>query len=216
MKEDSMEIEQFDVFENSEKVHWFPNGVDLKHYQQEYSIINRDIGSLAKPIIGYVGTIQDRLDVELLEYLIKQNSDKSFVLVGPVWHKQIKEKLNNYKNVYFLGRKSYQEIPMYIQQFDVGIIPHKIDRFIKFTNPMKMYEYLACGKPIVSTSGAGVDLFSEYIQITNDFKQFNLYLNQALKNNTSELITERLEVIQDHSWLKRVDKMLELVQQKIG
>ena len=104
---------------------------------------------------------------------------------------------------------------MYIQQFDAGIIPHKIDRFIRFTNPMKMYEYLACGKPVVSTSGAGVDLFSEQLYITNDFKQFNLYLNQALKDKDERAVKERLEAIKEHSWLKRVDKMLDLIEQKL-
>ena len=209
----SQELES--LFENKDHVHWFPNGVDLKHYQQEYPIINRDIGNLSRPVIGYVGTIQDRLDLDLFEYLARQNPDKSFALVGPVWYKRILEKLQKFPNVHFLGRKSYEEIPMYIQQFDAGIIPHKIDRFIRFTNPMKMYEYLACGKPVVSTSGAGVDLFSEQLYITNDFKQFNLYLNQALKDKDERAVKERLEAIKEHSWLKRVDKMLDLIEQKL-
>jgi len=203
------------LFPNNHKVYWFPNGVDLKHYQQEYPIVNRDIGSLGKPIVGYIGTVQDRFDLDLFEYLSKQNPEKSFVVIGPIWYKQIKERLHKLKNVYCLGRKTYQEIPMYLQQFDAGIIPHKIDRFIHFTNPMKMYEYLACGKPVVSTSGAGVDLFSEYVNITNDYRQFNLYLNQAIKDNNQNLIKERLEAIKDHSWLKRADKMLDLIQQKL-
>src|SRR3990167_440952 len=129
-----------DLYGNKEKVHWIPNGVDLKHYQDNYPIVNRDIGEIKHPVIGYVGTIQDRLDQELLEYLVKTNPDKSFVMVGPVWYKEIAERFSNYANIHFLGRKSYQEVPMYIQQFDLGIIPHKVDKFSESTNPMKVYE----------------------------------------------------------------------------
>jgi glycosyltransferase involved in cell wall biosynthesis len=202
------------LYENSQKVFWLPNGVDLKHYQQKYPIINRDIGEIKKPIIGYVGTIQDRLDQDLLEFLIRSNPDKSFVMVGPVWYPQIKERFKSWSNVYFLGRKSYEEVPMYIQQFNVGIIPHKIDRFIKSTNPMKMYEYLACQKPIVSTTGGDIEQFKDLVYITNNYEQFNQYLGKALKDNV-RLKEKRLKSIKEHSWLKRVEEMLRLIEQKI-
>lgn len=202
------------LFENLQKVFWLPNGVDLKHYQQKYPIVNRDIGEIKKPIIGYVGTIQDRLDQDLLEYLAKNNRDKSFVLVGPVWYQQIKDRFKPLGNVYFLGRKSYEEVPMYIQQFSVGIIPHKIDKFIKSTNPMKMYEYLACQKPIVSTAGGDIEQFRDLVYITNDFPQFNQYLTEALKPS-AKLNRQRLSRVKEHSWTNRVEEMLKLIQQKL-
>lgn len=203
------------LFEDEKKVYWISNGVDVKHYQQKYPIINRDIGEIKKPIVGYIGTIQDRLDQGLLEYLIKNNPHKSFVLVGPVWYPEIEHYFSDYKNVHFLGRKSYEEIPMYIQQFDVGIIPHKVDKFIKSTNPMKMYEYLACQKPIVSTSGGDIELFKDLVYITNDFKQFNEYLGKAFKEDSDKLRKARLEKVKDHSWLRKVEEMLNLIEQKI-
>jgi len=203
------------LYANREKVHWIPNGVDLKHYQGDYPVVNRDIGEIAKPIIGYVGTIQDRMDQELLEYLVKTNPDKSFVMVGPVWYKEIKNKFSIYKNIYFLGRKSYQEVPMYIQQFDVGIIPHKVDKFVESTNPMKIYEYLACGKPVVSTKGSGVEMFKEFIGITDDFQQFNKLINQSISKDNEKLREKRLNIIKDHSWLKRVERIMDLILQKL-
>ncbi|MBU1131154.1 glycosyltransferase [Patescibacteria group bacterium] len=203
------------LYEDSNKVYWISNGVDLKHYQQSYPIINRDIGEIKKPIIGYVGTIQDRLDQDLLEYLAKSNPDKSIVMVGPIWYPQIKERFKKFSNIYFLGRKSYEEVPMYIQQFDVGIIPHKIDKFIKSTNPMKMYEYLACQKPVVSTAGGDIEQFKDLVYITNDFKQFNDYLQKALKDDNHQLKERRLASVKDHSWLKKVEEMLNLLEQKL-
>lgn len=203
------------LFNHQEKVFWFPNGVDLKHYQQEFNIINRDIGSLPRPIVGYSGIVQERFDTNLFEYLVKQNPDKSFVVIGPFWQKSIKKRLNNYPNIYFLGRKSYQEIPMYLQQFDVGLIPHKVDQFIQYTNPMKMYEYLACGKPVVATPVSGINQFKELVYSTDDYQQFNQYLNRALKEDSSALKEKRLGAVKEHSWLKRVDKMLELIKQRV-
>jgi len=203
------------LFDNTKKVYWIANGVDVKHYQKKYQIINRDIGDIPKPIIGYVGTIQDRLDQDLLEYLVKSNTDKSFVLVGPVWYSEIKARFGKFSNVYFLGRKSYDEVPMYIQQFNVGIIPHKTDRFIKSTNPMKMYEYLACQKPVVATAGGDIEIFKELVQITNDYSQFNDFIQKALAEDNDILRKKRLAKVKEHSWLKRVDEMLDLVNSKL-
>lgn len=203
------------LFFHQEKVHWLPNGVDVKHYQQKYSLINRDIGNLTKLIIGYVGTVQERFDADLLKYLAQTNQDKNFVIIGPVWLPVIQEKLATCANVYFLGRKSYGEVPMYIQQFTVGIIPHQVDEFIKFTDPMKVYEYLACAKPVVATAVSGLEPFKDLVAVADSYAQFNQLLNEAIKQDNGKLRTKRLSAAREHSWLKRVERMLELVYQKI-
>ncbi|MBU1037177.1 glycosyltransferase [Patescibacteria group bacterium] len=208
--------QQKTLFSHGEKVHLFPNAVDLKHYQRDYAIINRDIGNLLKPIIGYIGTVQDRFDVDLFEFLLKNNPEKTFVIVGPIWYKKIKQRLSQFKNVHLLGRKPYEEVPMYIQQFDVGIIPHKIDAFSKFTNPMKIYEYLACAKPVVTTAMTDLAEFKEVISIANDYQAFDDSLNNILQQKDDDALKEkRKEIIEDHSWLKRIDKMLDLIIQKL-
>jgi len=208
------------MFDKPEKVFWLPNGVDLKHYQTEYQIVNRDIGQIKSPVIGYLGTIQARFDLELLEYLVKANPEKNFVLVGPVWYRRIwentkmdiMERFRSYNNVFFLGRKPYEEIPMYLQQFDLGIIPHKLDQFIRSTNPMKIYDYLASGLPIVSTQGTGIKEIDDLVLITDDFKEFNQLMQKALSDNSPAEKAKRLEVIKNHSWLRRVDNMLEIIK----
>jgi len=203
------------LFANKEKVFLIPNAVDLKNYQRKFPIINRDIGELPHPIIGYLGTIQDRLDLDLIEYLAKNNPHSSVVMVGPVWQEKIKEKFLSYKNVHFLGRKSYEESPMYIQQFDIAIVPHKIDDFAKSTNPMKIFDYLACGKPVVSTISANLDIFGDLIYATNDYEEFNRYISKALDEDKIINKEKRLSFIKEHSWARRVDKMLELIYQKL-
>lgn len=204
------------LFSHQDKVFWLPNGVDLAHYQKEYGIINRDIGEIKHPIIGYVGTIQNRFDADLLAFLAQNNPEKSFVLVGPIWHKKIKEKLAGLTNIYFLGRKSYAAVPMYLKQFDVGIIPHQIDKFTKSTDPMKIYEYLACLKPVVSTQSIDLEDLRPLVYVTGDYQQFNQYLDEALKEDSDLLREQRLAAIQNHTWQKRAEKMLAIIEQKLN
>jgi len=203
------------LFTNQENIFLIPNAVDLKNYQREFPIVNRDIGELPHPIIGYLGTIQERIDLNLIAYLASNNPHSSIAMVGPVWQEKIKETFLKYKNVHFLGRKSYEEAPMYIQQFDVAIVPHKTDDFSKSTNPMKIFDYLACGKPVVSTISANLDIFGDLIYATNDYAEFNHYLSQALDEDKTINTEKRLNFIKEHGWNKRTDKMLELIYQKI-
>jgi len=197
----------------SENVYWIPNGVEVGHFAKTI-IEEKSHLKIKKPIIGYVGTVQERFDFDLFEYLAKENQDKNFVIIGPVW-KGVLEKAKSlkkkHKNIWFLGRKNYAQSPQYLKQFTVAIIPHKINHFIKSTNPMKMYEYLACGLPVVSTRGAGVDMFKDYIYITNDFKNFSHYIDLAIKENSEELRQKRINAVKDHSWESRVKKMLDVI-----
>ncbi len=204
-------------FEDQPNVHWIPNGVDFIHYNKQYSLINRDIADVKKPIIGYIGIIQEKVDLDLVHYLAEQNPDKSIVLVGPIWDEQSlqKKELANYKNIFFLGYKSYEEAPMYIQQFDIGIVPHRANDFSASTNPMKVYEYLACGKPVVSTENVGTENMSEVIKVATGYEDFNRLVNQELTDNSSELVKVRQEFAKKYSWYNTVEKMLDLINKKL-
>ena len=208
----------FELFDNQDNTYWIPNGVDLKHYKQKFSLYNRDIADIKKPIIGYIGVIQDRVDLDLIKYLARHNINKSIILVGPVWNEQDQAKLelDKEKNVYFLGYKKYREAPMYIQQFDVGIIPHKGDNLTASMNPMKMYEYLACGKPVVSTKNTGSDNLKDMVAIAKDYEDFNKKINKALENNSKEEVEKRKEFVKQYSWFKTFQKMLELINKKLN
>jgi glycosyltransferase involved in cell wall biosynthesis len=205
-------------FDDQPNVYWVPNGVDYKHYNQNFPLVNRDIADIERPIIGYIGVIQDRVDLKLIESLARANPKKSIVLVGPVWSEQddLKKNVDNLENIYFLGYKSYSEAPMYIQQFDIGIIPHRQAEFSASTNPMKMYEYLACGKPVVATKNSGTDNIDNMIAVANDHDTFNLKLNELLKADNTEQQEARKEFVKKHSWISAVNKMMELINTKLG
>lgn len=205
-------------FDDQPNVYWIPNGVDIKHYNKKYSLINRDISDIKKPIVGYIGVIQNKVDFDLIKYVAEKNPDKSVVLVGPVWDEQDQNKiiLDKLENVHFLGYKKYSESAMYIQQFDVGIIPHKREAFSASTNPMKMYEYLACQKPVVASSNIGTENVEQMIYTANTPEEFNQKINQALEENSPDKEEQRLEFVKNFSWFNTVNKMLELINNKLG
>lgn len=204
------------VFGQRQKLIWLPNGVDFSHYQKSYNLINRDIGDLKKPIIGYEGIIQDKLDLDLIRMIAIKNEQASIVLIGPVWYDQIIKALADLKNVFFLGYKNYQELPMYIQQFDVAIIPHKNDKFCLSTNPMKLYEYLACGKPVVTVHQKELESFQPYIYLAKNYEEFNEFINQALQEKNLVLSEKRKNLVKEQTWRKRTKIIIDYLNRELG
>ncbi|MEK7580381.1 MAG: glycosyltransferase [Patescibacteria group bacterium] len=205
------------------RCYWLANGVDINHFLQTVENFKnrnvlKDIEDIKKPIIGYIGTIQNRVDVKLLEYIAENNPDKSLVLIGPVWPQFLRRfrrpavelrNLQKMKNVYFLGRKSYQLSPYYIKHFAVGIIPHRLDEFIKYTYSLKMLEYLACGIPTVTSSASGVNQFSHLIHIATDYRDFNDKINKAIDQDTLELRELRIKAVKDFSWQGKIREFID-------
>ncbi|MFH1187350.1 MAG: glycosyltransferase [bacterium] len=199
------------LFSGISKAHWVPNGVDVEHFKKLTERVPNSMKDLKHPIIGYEGVIQDRLDIDLIKYLAQKNPDKNFVFVGWLWRgldEIINREFTNLENVRFVGRKTYDELPDYMHLFDVAIIPHKINEFTKTMNPLKIYEYLACGKPIVSANVSGVKDFKNFIKVASNKEEFNQYINEVLKNDSEELRLARLAEAGGHIWEKRVEVML--------
>lgn len=205
-------------FDDQPNVYWVPNGVDLVHYNQNFALVNRDIADIKKPIIGYIGVIQNKVDMDLIKYIAEKNQDKSIVLVGPIWAEQdeARDQLMRLPNVHFLGYKPYEEAPMYIQQFDLGIVPHKAGNFSASTNPMKIYEYLACGKPVVSTANVGSENISDLVAIADSYSEFDRLLNQSLNLDKAQVQIQAQEVVKQYSWFNTVNKMLDLINNKLN
>lgn len=202
------------LYQDHPNCHWIPNGVEIEHFSKK-NPAPADIAGLSRPIIGYVGTIQEKVDFDLVRFLAARHLDKSFVLVGPVWKSvehELNTKLSHLENVIFLGRKSYQEMPAYLQQFDLAIIPHKTNSFIKSTNPMKMYEYLAAGKPIVSTAGAGMAMFPQWVAVANTPEEFSQQIFLLLAEDSPAKREARVVAVKEHSWQSRVEQMLGIIQ----
>lgn len=209
-------LDFYKEFGRTKNVYWVPNGVDYAHYNNEQLLARPNaLSDIGKKVIGYMGTIQERIDLDLVANIAKANPDKIVAMCGPVWpsvEKDVEKKLKGLENIILPGRIAYDDAPSWISRFDVGIIPHKIDDFIKSTNPMKMYEYLACGKPVVSTPGAGIDMFAQEIFIAGDEREFLGAIEKALNEDTEERRKNRRNLVLSHTWKNRVAQMLEYLK----
>ena len=204
----------FKFFGREKDVYTIKNGVDFFHFTKKIKYADKKLEKIKRPIVGYIGTLEKRVDADLLAYLAKENSDKSFVLVGPLWPTFVKEakKFRKFKNIYLFGRRSYELSPYYIQNFDVAIIPHQLTKFMKFTSSLKLLEYLSCGKPVVTVPISGAEKIGHLVFLATDYTEFNKRINQALLENNDELRRKREDYAASCSWEKKAGEMIEKIK----
>lgn len=203
------------LFSRSAHAEWVPNGVDVDFYARPQAEPD-DLMRIPHPRIGYSGVIQSRIDFTLLQELVSLSPDMHFVFVGPVWPDAKVGELKRSKNVHFLGSKPFDMLPAYLQGFDVGIIPHAHGEFVKSMNPMKLYEYLAAGLPVVMTPVPGAEPFQEVVHIANDATAFGRAVQSALQEHESSDRERRMQSVQQHTWASRVNTMLSRVYSRLS
>jgi O-antigen biosynthesis protein len=187
-----------------------PNGYDSSLFNADNKHeIPVDIQNINKPVIGFIGSLFKFIDFELVEHIIQDNPSFSFVFIGNWEHLQATRlKLEQYTNYIYLGYKKHEQVPNYINCFDVCINPFKVDDVGNAINPLKVYEYLAMGKPVVSTKIKTVydcDL-SSYIYFAKDKYEFNNTLKTIINNN---IINKRIDMssVKQYSWANLSDQL---------
>ncbi len=163
-----------------------------------------------KKIIGYAGSLQERINVEILKKISEQIEDIEILLVGPNISPNHFRDLYSCKNITFAGAVPFEEIPSYISIFDVGIVPHVISEFTNSMNPLKIFEYLACGISVITTPISGSEQFKDYVDICFDTVQFVDCIKNRLMNPREANLLK--EVASQHSWRNRV---LEIYEDKL-
>ncbi|MDB4931863.1 MAG: hypothetical protein JWM10_4347 [Myxococcaceae bacterium] len=134
-------------------VHAFPSSVDAAHFERARATPDEpaDQRDIAHPRVGYFGVIDERLDLELLASLADARPDRQFVMIGPVV-KIDEASLPRRANLHYLGGKTYSELPAYLAHWDAAMMPFALNEATRFISPTKTLEYLAAGKPVVSTA----------------------------------------------------------------
>lgn len=134
-------------------VHLFSSSVDQTHFAQARNVTEDplDQASIPHPRLGFFGVIDERMDLELLDGLAVARPDWHFVIIGPIV-KIDSSQLPKHANIHYLGSKSYTELPTYLAGWDVALLPFARNESTEFISPTKTPEYLAAGKPVVSTS----------------------------------------------------------------
>ncbi|MCL5291407.1 MAG: glycosyltransferase [Actinobacteria bacterium] len=197
------------------EVHVVPNGIDCDLFSPAGVEIPAELANLPRPIIGYVGKMQQRFDVGFVAGTAALMPEASFVLVGPVFTPDHFKHLERMTNVHFLGRKHQSLIPGYIEGFDVCMMSHTDDNFTAAMNPLKLYEYLAMGKPTICTKVRGLEQFRDLIMTAPDPKSFVKLVGRAL-SEPEEKKRERMDFARRQGWQGRVDRMIELVNNRLN
>jgi glycosyltransferase involved in cell wall biosynthesis len=200
--------------------HYVPNGVDFAMYRrvmEEKAPEPVDLAAVPRPRIGYVGYIKRHIDLRVLLQVARDRPEWHLVLVGPVRseHAEIAEDvaaLRERPNVHFLGGKPQTVVPHYIKYFDVCLMPYRKTNYTRYIYPMKLHEYLACGKPVVATPLENIAEFDTVLRFADAPGAWVEEIEAALAESEASLGAERTAVASRNSWEARVDCIASLMK----
>lgn len=194
-----------------------PHGVDVDHFGRAMKAqpkpqsieIFRD-----KTIIGFWGLIEHWIDLELVFFLAKSRPELIFFMIGRV-AVDLNE-MNVPPNVQFVGQIPYEELPVYAHYFSVAIIPYKLNDQVYNANPLKLREYLATGKPIISVRTPETEKYNEVIAIADDYESFLALMNSELAGECFSTQQARLQSIENESWSARYQNIKQKIEHLIA
>jgi UDP-galactopyranose mutase len=206
--------------ERHRRVYAFPSSIDAKHFAgaRRVDVEPDDQREIARPRLGFAGVIDERMDAELLGRMADLRPDWQFVMVGPVV-KIAWEDLPHQSNIHYLGGKDYRDLPRYIAGWDVAMMPFAINESTRFISPTKTPEYLAAGKPVVSTPIR--DVVRPYgelglVHIARTAEEFVSACEQAMGEHTEDRVRAADEFLSEMSWDKTWSEMAGLIDEIAG
>jgi GT2 family glycosyltransferase/glycosyltransferase involved in cell wall biosynthesis/ribosomal protein S10 len=181
------------------------NGADV----ERFATPPYDVRRRARPTLGYFGAIAHWFDVELVALCARAHPDWGVVLIGSTTGADVGG-LTKLPNIHLLGELPYDELPSHLHGFDVCMIPFHIIPLTEHTNPVKVYEYLSAGKPVVATAMPEVRLMEPYVHIADDREKFLALLDKAMAEvGDEELAAERRAWARGHTWAARAEAVAE-------
>jgi glycosyltransferase involved in cell wall biosynthesis len=201
-----------------DNVHFFGCGVDAEHFgraRDEATPIASEVRDLAGPVLGYIGVIDERLDYALLAHLADTMSDAQVVMVGPVVKVDPAE-LPRLPNIHWLGQRAYEDLPSFIRGFDVCLMPFALNKATEFINPTKTLEYMATGKPIVSTPVPDVVRnFTPVVAVADGTHAYVDAVRTALAGHDPVLRQRGFELTRQASWEGITESMTLLMEDAV-
>jgi glycosyltransferase involved in cell wall biosynthesis len=193
-------------------VEFSPHGVDVALFRRALdpaTVVPEAARGLPRPVIGYFGSIHEWIDVELIEWLARQRPAWTFLLVG---HAAVDVAgLRSLANVRLVGPQPYESLPGWARSFDAAIVPYRLNRQVLNANPLKLREYLATGKPVVSVRNPEIERFGRWVSIVDGREAFLAALEEALRTDTPDAARARVAAVADQTWDHRVDAVVERV-----
>jgi glycosyltransferase involved in cell wall biosynthesis len=190
--------------------------VDLFAQARQAMSIPAELRGVSKPIIGFHGSLDTyRIDYMLLLELAQARRDWSLVLIGPQKPSPELAALAQQPNVVLPGPKPLTDLPAYVAQYDVGILPYRMTDYVRGLSPLKVYEYLAAGKPVVSVPVPHMTRF-DVVRIADTCDAFIKQIEGALAEKDAAALARRVAVAEAHSWDAKLQRVLELVPELIN
>jgi len=190
--------------EYSPNCHYVPNGVDSKNFMKRRFAVPNEMKGIKRPILGFVGSLDSRIDQNLIKEILIKKPDASLVFVGPLGESF--SRFENVDRVFMLGKRDYSEVPDFIKQFDVALIPYVPEK-AQAVYPVKLHEYLILGKPVVSTNINEVRQFSEVVHIANNRNEFIAKIKLALRERGKDKEEKRIQTALKNTWRHRLEKI---------
>ena len=196
-----------------------PQGVDMSNFlraSQPGLPRPADMVDIPSPIIGLMGVLnRERLDVPLICHLADRRPNWSLVLVGPVWAGLDVEQLKSRPNIHLLGNKPVDKLGDYLGAFDVCMLPYLLNDFTRSIFPLKLFEYLASGKPFVSTPIPACTEFPRLIRTATSRDMFLLAIEAGLNEEDTSLRTERIAAARVNDWDRRTTDKARFVAEEL-
>ena len=194
-----------------------PHGVDVELFSRAAdpaTAVAPGAAGLAHPVVGYIGSLHEWIDLELMAWLARARPAWTFLCVGHAATDV--SALAALPNVRLAGPQPYAELPHWARAFDVAIIPYRLNRQVANANPLKLREYLATGKPVVSVRNLEIEKFARWVRIADGREAFLAALDEALANDTPAAAAERMAAVADQTWDRRVEEVLARVVAALG
>jgi glycosyltransferase involved in cell wall biosynthesis len=196
--------------------YFVPNGADITgSISPTVELIAHEaLQKIPRPIVGYIGAIERRIDYELIKSVAAQNLAVSFVFVGPLYNKHIPDWFHMISNVHIIDPIQYSEVASMIFGFDVCMIPFKKDAVSNTIFPLKLFEYLGVGKPVICTD-FNMDLseFSgdEVVSYVKNAEEFSIALADCIGSDSPILKEKRIQIALKNTWQDRVNRISKIL-----
>lgn len=204
--------------DRAKKIYLIPNGSEVEHFAKACDPATPtplDLQGIKKPVLGFVGRVTYWIDADLLLYLAKERPDWSIVLVGPA-DRKLEKKLKPQANIHLLGQKPYSELPGYLKGFDLCLNPYIQGEISLGASPLKLYEYLAGGKPILSTPQPEAEKFAPLVKVASTYQEFLVSARKILEEGENPEYPEKRKALSRmNSWEARLGEITQLIEAEL-
>ncbi|MGE1111798.1 glycosyltransferase [Priestia megaterium] len=197
------------AYKKNKNVIYLPNGVDTARFNENKYLVPEEYKNLNRPIIVYVGAIEEWFDYELINKSASILKEYAFVIIGNT-NDKIKEVFKENENIYLLGKKNHNEIPSYLVHADVGIMPFVDNKLTNSIHPLKLYEYFAAGLPVVSRKLEEVNHMNSPAQLYENQHEFVGMLKELVEEKTNK--EELSAYAESNTWNNRYKQLKQFIK----